>query len=127
MLCREHLIGQRCISQFTYSLTLDTYHEYFFIVGLLSRYSERQKSMDGYLIRMKWPYFQSLKNIRSTARKALKLFWLNAQHSEVFKMVCYVLLARLHPTQSCLEVTKNLLFFSKNDKKQAIFAEVNSS
>ena len=49
------------------------------------RYSQRQKSMDGYLIRMKWPYFQSLKNIRSAARKALKLFWLNAQDSEVVK------------------------------------------
>ena len=34
---------------------------------------------------MKWPFFQSLKNIRTTARKALKLFWLNAQDSEVVK------------------------------------------
>ena len=48
-------------------------------------YSQRQKSIDGYLIRMKWPYFQSLKNIGSTARKALTLFWLNAQDSEVVK------------------------------------------
>ena len=32
-----------------------------------------QKSIDGHYIRMKWPYFQSLKNIRNTARKALRL------------------------------------------------------
>ena len=56
-----------------------------FLRNLSALYSQRQKSMDGYLIRMKWPYFQPLKNIRSTARKALKLFWVNAQDSEVVK------------------------------------------
>ena len=66
--------------------------------------------MDGHYIRMKWPYFQSLKNIRNTARKALKPFWLNAKHSEVSKMLCYALLARLDRAQSRLKVTKNLLF-----------------
>ena len=69
--------------------------------------------MDGHYYGMKWPYFHSLKNIRNTARKALALFWLNAQHSEVFKMLCYALLARLDPAQSCLKVTKNLLFHQK--------------
>ena len=53
--------------------------------------------MDGYLILMKWPYFQSLKNIRNTACKALKSLWLNAQRSEATNMVFYVLLARLDP------------------------------
>ena len=57
--------------------------------------------------------------MRSTSRKALKLFWSNAQHSEVFKMVCYALLARLDPAQSYEEIA----FFSKNDQKHAIFAE----
>ena len=28
------------------------------------RYSGLQKSIDGHYIRMKWPYFQSLKNTR---------------------------------------------------------------
>ena len=65
-----------------------------------------------------WPYFQSLKNRRSTARKALKLFWLNAQHSEVFKMVWYALLAHLDHAQSCLKVTKNLLFSVKMTKNK---------
>ena len=37
----------------------------------------------------------------------------NAQHSEVSKLVSHVLLARLDPAQSCLKVTKNLLFLSK--------------
>ena len=69
--------------------------------------------MDGYLILMKWPYFQSLKNIRNTARKALKFLWPNAQHSEVFVSVFYIFVARLEPAQSCLKVTKNLLFSSK--------------
>ena len=41
------------------------------------------------------------KVIFNTACRALKPFWLNAQHSEIFKMVCYVLLARLDPPQSC--------------------------
>ena len=59
------------------------------------------------------PLFSILKNIRSTALKALKPFWLNAKHSEVFKVVCYALLARLDPTQSRLKVTKNLLFHQK--------------
>ena len=66
--------------------------------------------MDGHYIRMKWPYFQSLKNIRNTARKALKPFWLNAKHSEVSKMLCYALLARLDPAQYRRKVTKNMLF-----------------
>ena len=73
-------------------------------------YSGSQKSRHGHYIRMKWPYFQSLKNIRNTARKALKPFWLNAQHSEVSKMLCYALLARLDPAQSRRKVTKKLLF-----------------
>ena len=51
--------------------------------NLLSRYSGSQKLRHGHLIRMLWPYFQTLKNIRNTARKALRLFWLNAKHSEV--------------------------------------------
>ena len=73
-----------------------------------------QKSIDGHYIRMKWPYFQSLKNLRNTARKALRLFWLNAKHSEVsLKMVSHVLLARLDPAKTCLKVTKNLLFSAK--------------
>ena len=58
--------------------------------------------------------------MNSTARKTLKLFWMNAQHSEIFKMVCHALLARLVPPQSCL---KEFAFFSQNDQKQAIFAE----
>ena len=53
--------------------------------------------MDGHYIRMKWPYIQSLLNIRNTARKALKSFWLNAKHSEVSKILWYALLARLDP------------------------------
>ena len=65
--------------------------------------------MDGHYIRMKWPYFQSLKNIRNTARKAVKPFWLNAQHSEISKMLCYALLGRLDPAQSRRKVTRNLL------------------
>ena len=69
--------------------------------------------MDGHYIRMKWPYFQSLKNIRNTARKALKPFWLNAKHSEVSKMLCYALLARLDPAQCRRKVTKNMLFKQK--------------
>ena len=48
-----------------------------------SIYSMLQKSIDGHYIRMKWPYFQSLKNLRNTARKVLRLFGLNAKHSEV--------------------------------------------
>ena len=67
---------------------------------------------------MKWPYFQSLKNIRNTARKALKSFWLNAKHSEVSKMLCYALLSRLELSQSY----EKYAIFSKNDQKQAIFA-----
>ena len=66
--------------------------------------------MDGYLILLKWPYFQSLKNIINTARKAVKPFWLNAQHSEVSKMLWYALLVRLDPAQGRRKVTKNLLF-----------------
>ena len=48
---------------------------------------------------------------------------MNAQHSEVFLMVYYVLLARLVPPQSRRKVAKNLLFSAKIAKKQAIFAE----
>ena len=92
-------------------------------IRLLHTHSQRQKSMYGYLIRMEWPYFQSLKNIRSTARKALKLFWLIAQHSEVSKMVCYVLLARLDPAQSYEEFA----FFIKNGLFSVIFAEKGNS
>ena len=73
-------------------------------------YSGLQKSIDGHYIIMKWPYFQYLKNVRNTARKALNFFWLNAQHSEVSKMLWYALLARLDPAQSRRKVTKNLLF-----------------
>ena len=51
--------------------------------------------------------FNLKKNIRNTARKALKPFWLNAERSEVSKI------ARLDPVQSCLKVTKNLLFQQK--------------
>ena len=54
-----------------------------FFLRNLHGYSGLQKSIDGHYIRMKWPYFQSLKNIRNTSRKALRLFWLNAKHSEI--------------------------------------------
>ena len=69
-------------------------------------------------VRMKWPYFQSLKNIRNAARKALKPFWLNAQHSEVSKMLWYALLARLDPAQCRRKVTKNMLFSAKMTKNK---------
>ena len=61
---------------------------------------------------MKWPYFQSLKNIRNTARKALKPFWLNAQHSEVSKMLWYALLARLVPAQ-CRRKLRKICYFQQ--------------
>ena len=54
-------------------------------------------------VRMKWPYFQSLKNIRSTACKALNL------------------LARLDPAQSRRKVARNLLFSAKVACFLAIF------
>ena len=73
-------------------------------------YSGLQKSIDGHYSAMKYAYFQPLKNVRNTARKALKSLWLNAQYSEVSIVVCYVLLARLDPAQNSLKVTKNLLF-----------------
>ena len=48
---------------------------------------------------------------------------MNAQHSEVFKMAYYDLLACLVPPQCRRKVAKNLLFSAKIAKKQAIFAE----
>ena len=88
-------------------------------------YSGLQKSMDGHYIRMKWPYFQSLKNVRNTAHKTLKLFWLNAQHSEVSKMLCYALLARLlsRPCTKSSQSYEKFAVLSKNGLLLIIFAE----
>ena len=84
--------------------------------------------MDGHYYGMKWHYFQALKNIRSTARKALNFFWLNAQHSEVFKMLCYALIARLESAQIRLKVTKNLLFSPKmTENEPFLLKKANSS
>ena len=52
----------------------------------------------------------------------MKPFWLNAQHSEVSKMLYYALLARLDLAQIRRKVTKNMLFSAKMTQKQAIFA-----
>ena len=72
--------------------------------------------------------FFIFKILRSTPRKALKLFWFNAQHSEVFKMVRYGLLARLDFAQSRLKVTKNFLFSAKiAENKPFLLKKANSS
>ena len=65
-----------------------------------------------------------LKNkIRNTARKDLKPSWLNAQHSEVF---FGGLLCSFSPSRPCTKLPQSyeeFAFSSKNDRKQAIFAE----
>ena len=53
---------------------------------------------------------------------------MNAQHSEVFLMACYVPLERLVPPQSHRKVAKNLLFSAKIAVFLAIFVKsANSS
>ena len=59
--------------------------------------------------------FQPSKNIRNTARKALKSLRLNAQHSEVSKMVSHVLLARLDPAQKLSQNYEKFAFLTQND------------
>ena len=83
-------------------------------------YSGRHKSPDGHYIRMKWPYFQSLKNIRNTARKDLKPSWLNAQHSEVSfgGLLCSFSTSR--PCTKLPQSYEEFAFFIKNDRKQAV-------
>ena len=110
----RHLIFRECELSATLYLEIEHF-------CMKTVYSGLQKSMDGHYIRMKWPYFQSFKNIRNTARKALKPFWLNAQHSEVSKMLCYALLARLDLAQ-CTKSSQSYekyAIFSQIDQKQA--------
>ena len=53
---------------------------------------------------------------------------MNAPYSEDFKMVCYDLLARLVPPQSCLKVPKNLPFSAKmTENKPFLMKKANSS
>ena len=65
--------------------------------------------MDGHYIRM--------------LRKALNPFWLNAQHSEVSKMLCYAFLGPLDSAQSRRKVTEYMLFSAKMTKNKPFLLE----
>ena len=61
-------------------------------------YSGPHNSPYSYYIAMQYHIFQSPKKVRNTAHSALILFLVNPQDSEVFKMVCIAIVARLDPT-----------------------------